>query len=208
MPSLPRLYAILDIDTTTARGLDPRAVLETWLGAGVRLIQLRAKSLPGGPMLSLAETLAGACHQAGALFIINDRADIARLCGADGVHVGQRDLGPSAARALCPPPAVVGLSTHDDETVRLGLETPADYLAIGPVFPTITKADADPAVGLDGVARAAALAGSRPMVAIGGITLGNAPAVLGAGAASVAVVSDLLVGDLGARARDFVAICQ
>lgn len=208
MPSLPKLYAVLDIDTTTARALDPRSVLDVWLAAGVRLVQLRAKSMAGGPMLALAESLAVACQSAGALFIINDRADIARMSGADGVHVGQRDLSPSAVRILCPSPAIVGLSTHDEATVLEGLKTPADYLAIGPVFPTITKADADPAVGLEGVARAAQLAGARPLVAIGGITLANASAVLDAGAASVAVVSDLLVGDLGARARDFVAICQ
>ena len=98
LPSLPRLYAILDIDTLTARGLDPRVVLDVWLASGVRLVQLRAKTLASGPMLELAEALTTACRQAGALFIVNDRADIARLAGADGVHVGQRDLSPQDVR--------------------------------------------------------------------------------------------------------------
>ncbi len=209
MPSLPKLYAILDIDSLTARGLEPRAVLDVWLTAGIRLVQLRAKTASSGEMLRLAEPLAEACRQAGATFVINDRADIARLAGADGVHVGQSDLSPSAVRVICPPPSLIGLSTHDDATARAGCDTTADYLAIGPVFTTATKADADPAVGVDGVQRVSAIvARSRPLVAIGGITLANAASVWAAGADSVAVVSDLLVGDLPQRARAWVAISQ
>lgn len=215
MLSLPKLYAILDIDTLTARGLEPRAIFDVWLRAGVSLIQLRAKRMPGGAMLALADALAADARSAGATFIINDRADIALLSGADGVHVGQGDLSPAQVVALRKDGAAsasrafrIGLSTHTAEHVRAGLQSPADYLAIGPVFSTISKADADPAVGLDTVRQAAILAGERPLVAIGGITLANAPAVLAAGAASVAVISDLLVGDFGERARQFLANCQ
>ncbi|MBP6717196.1 MAG: thiamine phosphate synthase [Acidobacteria bacterium] len=217
MPSLPKLYAILDIDTLHARGLEPRAVFDVWLRAGIRLIQLRAKTMPGGAMLTLADALVADARSAGATVIINDRADIARLACADGVHVGQGDLTPAQVATLRPgghdasratAPWCIGLSTHTLDHVRAGLETPADYLAIGPVFSTVSKADADPAVGLDTVRAAASVAGDRPLVAIGGITMANAPAVLAAGAASVAVISDLLVGDFGDRARQFLANCQ
>lgn len=212
MPSLPKLYAILDTDTLTARGLDPRAVLDAWLVAGVRLIQLRAKSMPSGAVLTLAQSLAATARSAGATFIVNDRADLAWLAGADGVHVGQEDLTPAQVRAVVPAsarPWMIGVSTHTLDQLRAGLDQPADYLAIGPVFPTATKAHADPVVGVEMVRAAALIAGGRPLVAIGGITLETAPAVLAAGASAVAVISDLLVGDLRARARGFIdAICQ
>jgi thiamine-phosphate pyrophosphorylase len=212
LPSLPKLYAILDTDTLTARGLDPRAVLDAWLDAGVRLVQLRAKSMPSGALLTLAQSLATTAHSAGATFIVNDRADLASLAGADGVHVGQGDLTPTEVRAVLQSgtvPWTVGLSTHTLDQLRAGLAEPADYLAIGPVFRTATKAHADPVVGLDMVRAAAAITGDRPLVAIGGITLDTAPAVVAAGASSVAVISGLLSGDLRARARDFMdAICH
>lgn len=212
MPSLPKLYAILDIDSLTARRLEPRDVLRAWLDAGVRLVQLRAKTMGTGAMVELADELLALTRQAGATFIINDRADIALIVGADGVHVGQGDLSPAAVRDLAErhehaAPLLIGVSTHDLGQIRDALTGPADHLAIGPVFPTQTKTDADAAVGLGTVGEAARVA-DRPLVAIGGITLANAPAVLEAGAASVAVISDLLVGDIGRRARDFVAICQ
>ena len=214
MPSLPRLYAILDVDTLAARGLDPATVLDAWLDAGIRLIQLRAKHLSSGPLLTLAETLAARARAAGAMFIVNDRADLALLAGADGVHVGQEDLSPTQVRALSGAGLggqaglrTIGLSTHTLEQLRAGLTEPADYLAIGPVFSTTTKAHADPAVGLAMVEQAAAMMAGRPLVAIGGITLATAPEVLAAGATSVAVISDLLGEDLAARARAWVAIC-
>ena len=231
MPSLPKLYAILDTDALATRGLDPRVVLDIWLDAGIRLIQLRAKTMASGALLTLAEALVERARSAGATFIVNDRADIALMAGADGVHVGQEDLTPTAIRSMSarspgpegpglhlktawrsgpsgPDEPLVGLSTHTLAQLRAGLDGPSDYLAIGPVFATSTKATADPVVGLEMVGRAAAIAAGRPLVAIGGITLATAPAVLAAGAASVAVISDLLLGDLRARAREFVAICQ
>ncbi len=206
MPNLPRLYAILDIDSLTARGLEPRPVFDAWLDAGVRLIQLRAKTMPSGAMLRLADELAAAARKSGAMFIVNDRLDIAMLAGADGVHVGQDDLAPAELRRVAPA-LTVGLSTHSLDQVRSAIAEPVEYLAIGPVFPTTTKVDADSAVGVTRVREAADLAAGRPLVAIGGITLATASAVLAAGAASVAIVSDLLRGDIAVRAREFVRAC-
>lgn len=203
---LPKLYAILDVDAAGARGLESLDLARVWLDAGVRLIQLRAKTLSFGPMLALADRLVALGRSHGARIVINDRADVARLSGAAGVHVGQDDLGVADARAMVGPGAMVGVSTHSLEQARRACETSASYLAIGPVFATGTKARPDPVVGTAGVEAVARVAAARglPVVAIGGITLERAPAVLDAGAASVAVIADLLVGDPGARARAWV----
>lgn len=205
---LPRLYAILDVDTVGARGLEPLTVLRDWLDAGVRVIQVRAKHLTFGPLLALAGEMAADCRRAGAIFIVNDRVDVAQLAGADGVHVGQDDLSPEQARAQMPDAPWIGLSTHSDAQLARGLASPATYLAIGPVFATTSKERPDPEIGLGGVRRlsAAARGGGRPVVAIGGVTLATAADVLAAGADSVAVISDLLgpSGDVAARARAFL----
>ena len=193
MLKLPSIYAILDVDVVTARGWVPTEVCRDWLSAGVRLIQLRAKSLPSGAFLELADRVAAMCRGAGAVFIVNDRADIAALCGADGVHVGQDDLRPVDVRSVVGLDAIVGLSRHDDGQIAQAASQPVSYLAIGPVFDSRTKATGR-AVGLDQVRRAADaahLAGS-PLVAIGGITLERSASVLDAGADSLAVISDLL----------------
>lgn len=134
--------------------------------------------------------------------MINDRPDIARLARADGVHVGQDDLSVEDTRALLGPEAIVGVSTHDETQIDAAARTSATYLAIGPVYATHTKDTGYTARGLDLVRRAAAT--GRPVVAIGGMTLERAPDVLAAGAASVAVISDLLVGDPEARVRQYL----
>jgi thiamine-phosphate pyrophosphorylase len=172
----------------------------------VKLVQLRAKTLAGGSCLALADAMVRRCRAAGARFILNDRADLAAMAGADGVHVGQNDLPPHAVRALVGETAWVGLSTHTDAQVDAACLEPVTYLAIGPVFATVTKARPDPCVALDGVQRAAARShhAGLPLVAIGGITLATAPAVLGAGADAVAVISDLLAGDTADRVRAFL----
>jgi thiamine-phosphate pyrophosphorylase len=193
---LQRLYAILDTDLTAAAGFDPLAVFDGWLEAGIRLVQLRAKSMASGTLLELADACSARARSAGATFIVNDRADIAVLSGANGVHVGQDDLAPADARRLVGAEAIVGLSTHNDEQVRRAVTEPVSYIAIGPVFATTSKSRPDPIVGLEGVraaARVIAEAGADiPLVAIGGITRERAPAVFEAGATSVAVISDLL----------------
>ena len=204
---LPRLYAILDVNLAARRGFAPEFLCDAWLDAGVRLIQLRAKSMPSGELLALGETLAARARSAGAFFVVNDRADIAQWSGASGVHLGQDDLAPQDARVLLPPPAMIGVSTHSDEQFRTALDARADYVAMGPVFSTTSKEQPDPVVGLESIERAATLARARhrPLVAIGGITLARAADVMAAGADAVAVISDLLTDDdPAARARAFI----
>jgi len=203
---LPRLYAILDVDLLRVRGLDPLSLAQTWLDAGVRLIQLRAKTMATGPMLELADALVAGAHAADARVIVNDRADVARMAGADGVHVGQEDLAPTAVRALVGESALVGLSTHTDAQVEAACDEPISYLAIGPVFQSATKTQAYGPVGLDGVSRAAARAreAGLPVVAIGGITLASLKQVIDAGAQSVAVISDLIADNPLQRVREFL----
>jgi thiamine-phosphate pyrophosphorylase len=201
-----KLYAILDVDAAAARGVAPLVVLDAWLRAGVRLIQLRAKAMRAGPMLALADAMAAPCRAAGAVFIVNDRADVAAMAGADGVHLGQDDLSPGGARAVVGDAAWVGLSTHVEAQVEAACAEPITYLAFGPVFATQSKAQPDPVVGLDGVRRTSSRAAGAglPVVAIGGITLALAPAVLGAGASAVAVISDLLIEPIGERADAYL----
>lgn len=184
----------------------PLSVLDDWLKAGIDLVQLRAKTMASGEFLELAREAAVRCHAAGATFIVNDRADVARMSGADGLHVGQTDLLPSDARTMVGGASIVGLSTHTDAQATDAVRQPIDYLAIGPVYPTMTTDAGNAVVGLEGVRRAATIASKAglPLVAIGGITLERAPDVLAAGAASVAVISDLLVGEPAARAAQFL----
>ena len=205
-PTLPRLYAILDVDRTVARGLAPLELVELWLSSGIRLVQLRAKTLSFGPMLELAEAVVARTREAGALAIVNDRVDVARLADADGVHLGQDDLSPSDARKMLGRDRLIGFSTHNTGQVEAALSMPVDYLAIGPVFATESKARPDPVVGLEGVRSAVERAGEIPVVAIGGITLAQAHKVLACGAASVAVIAGLLTDDPAARAREWLEI--
>jgi thiamine-phosphate pyrophosphorylase len=203
---LPRLYPILDLDSLAERRLEPLDVLDAWLAGGVMFWQLRAKTLSSGTLLALIDTAVERSHRVGARVIVNDRADLALMAGADGVHVGQTDLPATAVRNLAAEPFVVGLSTHSSAQVDAACLEPVSYVAIGPVFATTSKVGAtDPAVGIDGVRSAAARAAARgvPVVAIGGVTLEAAPLVLAAGAASVAVISDLLVGNPAARIRQY-----
>jgi thiamine-phosphate pyrophosphorylase len=201
---LPPLYAILDIDLCRDRRLDPRAVLDGFLAGGARLLQIRDKNPSSSEQLVLARAVVGRAGSAGARVIVNDRADIARLAGAAGVHVGQEDLGVDDARLIAGPDAIVGVSTHDEPQVAAALAGSASYIAVGPIFGTRTKETGYTARGLD-LVRLAANRG-KPVVAIGGITLERAPLVLAAGATAVAVISDLLTGgDPEARTRAFVS---
>jgi thiamine-phosphate pyrophosphorylase len=199
------LYAILDLDLTHSRGLPPLDVVAAWLDAGVRLVQVRAKSeaWSGGPLLAITEQVIARARPAGASVIVNDRADVAKLANADGVHVGQDDLAPSEVRAIVGPAAAVGLSTHSTAQVEAGCREPVSYLAIGPVFRSATRMAVEEPIGESGVAVAAALAWAArlPVVGIGGITVENAPRVIAAGAASVAVISALIDDDPGRQAR-------
>jgi thiamine-phosphate pyrophosphorylase len=208
--TLPRLYAILDIDLLLSRHLQPLDVLDAWLECGVRLVQLRAKSLTMGPMLDLTEAALLRVSAADARLFVNDRADVARLAGASGVHLGQADLSPDEARKILRPEQLVGLSTHNVAQVQAALQTTADYVAIGPVSQTSTKANPDPVVGLTGVSSAATLTKREglPLIAIGGITLESATDAIAAGADSVAVISDLLTDDWRTRAAHYLQALQ
>jgi thiamine-phosphate pyrophosphorylase len=200
----PVLYPIIDSDVCRARGLDAVAVARGCLAGGARVLQLRCKGLPSGAFLALAEELVLAARPAGAEIIVNDRADIARLSGAAGLHVGQEDLSVDDARAIAGPAAIVGLSTHDRRQVDEALAGPATYVAVGPIFGTATKETGYTARGLELVRYAAGR--GKPIVAIGGITLERAALVVEAGASAVAVIGDLLIdGDPEARTRAFVA---
>jgi thiamine-phosphate pyrophosphorylase len=205
--TIPALYAILDAEVAAARGWTLPDLARACFDGGARLVQVRAKGIGSGWLLEVADAIRAVADPYGARVIVNDRADVAALAGAAGVHVGQDDLPPAAARRVVGGGALVGLSTHSIEQVRQALEEPLDYLAVGPVFGTATKDTGYAPVGLDLVRGAAALAAARalPVVAIGGITLDRAPEVLAAGASSVAVIGDLLAtGDPRARARAFV----
>jgi len=163
--------------------------------------------MPGAELLATASAVVQLAHRRQARVIVNDRADIARLAGADGVHVGQEDLAPAAVRAIVGDSSMVGLSTHTTEQVDRAIREPVSYVAVGPVFGTATKATGYERVGLERVREAARRATVRglPLVAIGGITLENAASVLDAGAESVAIISDLLsTGDPEARVRAYL----
>lgn len=199
-----RFYPIVDVGMCRGRSLDPRTIAMACFRAGAALLQLRVKSGSSGDFLMLASRVVLDAQVFGATVIVNDRADIARMANAGGVHVGQEDLTPADVRAVAGA-TVVGLSTHDSQQITEGLVAGADYLAVGPIFGTATKDTGYDARGL-GLVQSAAGRG-KPIVAIGGITLERAPAVVAAGAASVAVITDLLVGgDPETRARDYLRV--
>lgn len=203
----PTLYAILDDSLIPAdepvRWVALAAVLAA---AGCQLMQVRAKQADSRTQLEIATQLARSLDLTRVRLIVNDRADVALLSGAGGVHVGQRDLEVAQARAICGAPLWVGVSTHTLEQVRAADQTSADYIAFGPIFSTTTKSKPDALVGIEGL-RAARAATRKPLVAIGGITLERARDVYRAGADSLAVVSDLLrAKNPGARAEEYLAI--
>ena len=202
--SLPPLYPIIDIDLCRMRGRDPLALTEALADGGARLVQVRQKSAGSAGLLAICRDLVRIAHAAGMRVIVNDRADLAVMAGADGVHVGQDDLAVPAVRRIAGHAAIIGLSTHTPSQVDDAFAMDVDYVAVGPIFRTSTKDTGYEARGLDLVRYAAGR--GRPVVAIGGITLANAASVLEAGATSVAVISDLLVSaDPAARVREYLA---
>ncbi|MBV6431529.1 MAG: Thiamine-phosphate synthase [Bryobacteraceae bacterium] len=190
MEVLPKLYAILDSDAAARRGAALPDVAQGMIEGGARLLQLRHKGHYSRALYAEAQHLAKLCREAGARFIVNDRADIALLLGA-GVHLGQDDLPPADARRLLGPRAMIGFSTHTAEQLASAGREPVDYLAIGPVFATQSKENPDPVLGVERVAELRKLT-EKPLVAIGGITLDSAPRLLRAGVDSVAVIRALI----------------
>jgi len=179
------LYVILD--RAAARGRELPALLEAVLAGGGRVVQLREKTMPMAELFPLARTLRERCRRAGALFIVNDRADLALALEADGLHVGQEDLPAAAARRILRPGMILGVSTHDEPQARRAREDGADYIAVGSIFPTGTKTGFQ-LVGLDLLRELRPRLGV-PVVAIGGITEANAAQVMEAGADAAAVIS-------------------
>jgi thiamine-phosphate pyrophosphorylase len=190
------VYAIVDAGCF-ASAADPTVELTNYAGellaAGVTLLQYRNKSGNARQMLSDARELRRVAVASGRAvrLIMNDRADLCLAAGFDGVHVGQDDLAPQVVRSIVGGRLWVGVSTHNPEQVQEADEQAVDYIAVGPVFATTTKANPDPVIGLEGVRRARALT-KKPLVAIGGITRANCRSVMDAGADSVAIISDLL----------------
>lgn len=203
------LYAIADADVLRARGISLEEFAQGLRAAGVALVQYRDKGASPQEVLRAAGVLREVMAGSGCRLIMNDRADLAVLAGFDGVHVGQGDLLPEDAQRVVGASRWVGVSTHSDEQVRAAESSCADYVAIGPVFSTETKVDAECVVGLDGVRRARALT-TKPLVAIGGITRTNARSVIDAGADSVAVISGLFAAGESVEkvARDFIELLR
>jgi len=202
---LPPLYMILDAALLTTSELDAaRKLADT----GVRLFQYRNKRGSSRELLQASSALAAELVPRGALFFVNDRPDVAFLSGANGVHLGQHDLPAAEARIVLGAGRFLGISTHNLEQFRAAAATGADYVAIGPVFATDSKANPDPVVGTAMIREARKLT-RKPIVAIGGISLERAKEVIEAGADSVAVISDVLrAPDAAKRARQFLDLLE
>lgn len=189
LPPRPFVYPILDAAALGSRSAAD--AVRALAAGGARLVQLRAKQLPDDALFDLAREATTAARSAGVRLVINDRADVARIVGAGGLHVGQDDLPPSACRRILGEEVLIGLSTHDLGQLEAAAREPVDYVAIGPVFETRSKEQPDPVVGLEMVRRARARS-AWPLVAIGGIGPDNARAVVEAGADGVAVISAVM----------------
>jgi len=201
-----RLYAIADAAGRSMLG--HRELARLLLDAGAPLLQLRIKDAATATMVELARDLRQMTAAVGAMFIVNDRADVAKLVGADGVHLGQDDLPVAAARQLLGSQAIIGLSTHNQAQVMAAQSSGADYLGFGPIFATTTKANPDAVQGTESLRQACRIS-RLPVVAIGGIRADTAAEVLAAGAAAVAIIGDLVgAADPAARARALMAACD
>ena len=209
--SLPKFYPIIDTAAVERRGTNAVTVARALLAAGARIMQFRHKAHFDRGAFTTAATIAELCRDAGSQFVMNDRADIAMLLEAD-LHIGQDDLPAPAARRLVGRERRLGLSTHNQNQLEASGSEPVDYIALGPIFGTVSKDNPDPIVGVDELARLRALA-SRPLVAIGGVTRANAEAAWNAGADSVAVIGDLLPEDcsesaLRKRAEEWIELSR
>jgi thiamine-phosphate pyrophosphorylase len=183
-----RFYPLTD---RNASGLSHADQLLLLSHSGATLVQLRDKTASPLDFYAQAESALRIARERGLKIIINDRVDIALVLNADGVHLGQDDLPPDAARRILGPKAIIGFSTHDPSQALAATQMPIDYIAIGPIFATATKEESDQPVGLDGLRLVRQAVGNIPLVAIGGITVENSRSVLNAGAAAVAVISDI-----------------
>jgi thiamine-phosphate pyrophosphorylase len=203
--SLPRLYPITDVYLS---GLSHAQQVERLAEGGATFVQLRDKKASPRDFYAAAREAVEVARRLGVLVIINDRVDIAIAAGADGVHLGQDDLPPEKARALLGADRIVGFSTHNLKQALEANFAPVDYIAIGPAFQTSTKEKPDPVVGLEAIAEIKRSI-SKPLVAIGGITLEHAKSVIEAGADSVAIISDLYSSeDIASRSRRYFHLLE
>lgn len=186
---LPRVYPITD---TQISGLSHAEQVARFAEGGATLVQLRDKHASALEFYEQAKAALEIANKRGVQLIINDRVDLALALGGIGVHLGQDDLPPEAARQLLGDDAIIGYSTHSLAQIQQAANLPVDYLAIGPIFPTTTKANPDPVVGLSGVRLAREAVGEKPLVGIGGVSRANAREVIEAGADSVALIRTLL----------------
>jgi thiamine-phosphate pyrophosphorylase len=199
----PSVYPIVDTDVCERHGILPEALANACLRGGAAVLQVRSKGGSSAALLALARRLVGVASTFNAAVIVNDRADIAVIARAAGVHVGQDDLSVEEAQRIAGGGLVVGVSTHTREQVDAALSGGAAYIAVGPIYETATKDTGYGARGLDLVRYASGR--GLPVVAIGGITLERAPDVMAAGASAVALISDLLTaGDPERRVRQYV----
>ena len=204
---LPRFYPILDPEIAARHGVDPVRAAEQILGGGAKILQFRHKGFFSREVFAQLELVAELCRDAGVLFVVNDRADLAAITGA-ALHLGQDDLTPAAARKVVGAETLIGYSTHNECQLRHAAAEPANYLALGPIFGTASKQNPDPIVGTDELRRLRPLT-DRPLVAIGGITRTNVQSVLAAGADSVAIIGDLFAdGNLRARTQEWVSLTR
>ncbi len=206
---LPRFYPILDTGLLARRGLGAPEAARAILDAGARILQFRHKHFFSREAFEDAQRVSEMCRAADALFVLNDRADLAALLGA-ALHLGQDDLAPEDARKILAPGAILGLSTHNREQLQAAASEPADYLAIGPIFSTGSKQNPDPVLGLSQLRELCGIA-RKPVAAIGGITRDRARAVIEAGADSLAIIGDLYPeplteAELRKRAEEWMAI--
>ena len=202
---LPRLYMILDAALLTV--LETECAQEL-AAAGVRLLQYRNKGASACELFESSKRLSSLLIPQGVTFVVNDRADVAAAAEASGVHIGQADLGAKAARSVIGTGKLLGVSTHNLDQFKEAAGTSADYIAVGPIFATSTKANPDPVVGLEFLRRVRPLT-DKPIVAIGGITLDHAAEVIQAGADCVAVIRDILLArDPGRRVRQYIELLE
>jgi thiamine-phosphate pyrophosphorylase len=199
-----RLYAIAD---TEAGGGDVVERVRGMLAGGARVVQLRWKGSAAGPLFAAATACFRLCRESHALFLVNDRVDVALACGADGVHLGQSDLPLDSARRLLGPGRWIGISTHDAAQARRAAEGGADYVGFGPMFPTATKQTGYSSRGIEAL-RAVRRAVRLPIVAIGGLTPQNALPVLDAGADAVAMIGALTAPDVADRVRGALLVLE
>jgi thiamine-phosphate pyrophosphorylase len=201
-----RLYPLTD---RSASGLSHADQLLQLSDSGASLVQLREKTASPLEFYAQADMALRIARERGLKVIINDRVDIALALKADGVHLGQDDLSPEAARRILGPEAIIGFSTHDTSQALAATQLPIDYIAIGPIFPTATKEQSNRPIGLEGLRLVRQTLGTTPLVAIGGITFENSSLVLSAGADAVAVISDIWkpLGQANTRIKRFLEVC-